>query len=226
MATTNDTRKPMGILTPDGRNYLAWAARVKTNTRKEGVYKHLLPPDDGGIARPPAAGNAQTKWDEDDGDALQQIYKLLDDQGVARVSALDTAHEVWTFLKKKYQNTGEAEMQQARTTLGNTRFKYNNKVTDLIDTVNELFAVFDGSGAPLHENENSNEWSGGRGSVKRPVKKEHRGSFVTCKRLLPWRGAAVFEKQCFQLDFRCMRSELTNNQIKISQPCIMQTIKL
>jgi hypothetical protein len=153
MATTHDTRKPLGILAPDGRNYLAWAARVKTNARKEGVYKHLLAPDDGGTARPVTAGNAQTKWDEDDGDAQSQILKLLDDQGVARVSALDTAHEIWDFLKKKYQNTGEAEMQQARTTLGNTRFKYNNKITDLIDTVNELFAVFDGSGAPLHDNE-------------------------------------------------------------------------
>jgi hypothetical protein len=153
MATTHDTRKPLGILAPDGRNYLAWAARVKTNARKEGVYKHLLAPDDGGTARPVTAGNAQTKWDEDDGDAQSQILKLLDDQGVARVSALDTAHEIWDFLKKKYQNTGEAEMQQARTTLGNTRFKYNNKITDLIYTVNELFAVFDGSGAPLHDNE-------------------------------------------------------------------------
>jgi hypothetical protein len=153
--TTQDTqRKPLGCLAPDGKNFIAWELRVKTNAQKEGLEKHFYPPTDPrGTARPANAGNAQNKWDQDDGHARTEILKMLDDQGCSRVADFSTAEQMWTFLKNKYQHAGDAEMQTARTTLGNTKFKYNDNISTLIDIVNELFAIFDKSGAPMADHE-------------------------------------------------------------------------
>ena len=145
MSNDNDKAKlPAQTLLQSGKNYSAWATRLRNKFEKEDVWEVVRPIAEGGQVAPAAAAAAATrkKWRTDNATAKEIMFKLLDDSMTNLYGHHDEARAIWETLRAEFLREGETDQCNARTELGKLKHKYNADISELLRDLERLFLVF------------------------------------------------------------------------------------
>ncbi|MCO5594007.1 hypothetical protein L7F22_048026 [Adiantum nelumboides] len=110
-STSSTVSKFYQIEKLQGSNYLPWSLRIKMVLEKAGNWGVTNGAEPDPAQQPVAAGAAPptadeiAAWKKKDLEARTEIVLHLGDRQLQLVRTLETAEEMWTFLKTQYQQT-------------------------------------------------------------------------------------------------------------------------